>query len=351
MSLLHSLLILLQAEETVLGSATCPNCGLTQPSSENEEFHCLQCGYRVPHIIRRPRPALAVPSTIPWNTLLEVLFLFLGPLCAVIGLKGFLLPNGLIDGGVTGVSMLLSRVLGIELAVFVVAINIPFLYMAWSHFQRGFALRAGFSIVLLAVILPFLPVPLITHDRLLDAVFGGSFLGAGIAFSIRGGGVLDGTEILALLISRRFPATVGDAILFFNVIIFGSALAVLPPEQVLYSILTYFSASKTVDFMMHGIESLNGVLIFSSQSPQIRMDLVNRLERGVTLLKAKGGYSDRDQEVLFCVLSRLEISTMRRMVEEIDGGAFVVVFPISDARGGTIRKVLHEKKILPATGA
>ncbi len=322
---------------------TCPSCGKQQRPPGDLKFHCSECQYRIPSIsVERDAHALR------WMTpsfFYEVALVILGPILALIGLKGFLIPNGLIDGGVTGISMLCSRVFKLDLAFFLVLINIPFIYSSYRFFNREFAFKASFCILLLSVLLPFVEIPNFTQDRMLDSVFGGFFLGAGIALSIRGGGVLDGTEILALIISRRFPATVGDSILIFNVLIFSSALLVLPPEQVLYSILTYFSASKTVDFMMHGIESYNGVFVISNQSHQIRFSLVNELGRGATIIKSRGGYSERDQEILFCVLTRLEISSMRRLIEKSDKTAFVVVFPISDVQGGMVKKILFEKHI------
>jgi uncharacterized membrane-anchored protein YitT (DUF2179 family) len=323
---------------------TCPNCGVLQrirPEKSDERFHCRACGFQVPTIVR-PRES---PTWLSRELLYEVGFVFLGALAAVVGLKGFLLPNQLIDGGVTGISMLVSRTTGLPLSVLIFCINVPFLFAAYHHFQREFAIRSALSILLLAFLLQVVPVPLISNDKLIDAVFGGFLLGAGIAFSIRGGGVLDGTEILALLVSRRFPATVGDVILFLNIIIFSFAFLILTPEHIFYSIITYFSASKTLDFVMHGIESFNGVMIISGVAPEIRFSLVNQFRRGVTTFKAKGGYSEKDQDVLFCVLTRLEISRVKKMVTEVDPNAFVLVFPISDVQGGTIRKYLHEKHI------
>jgi|GEM_PF-270218 len=328
-------------QKAVPAELVCPNCGQKQLSGHGGKFVCNTCRYQLSKIFSpRGQPLRFTPGV-----LYESLFIVLGPLLAIVGLKGFLIPNGLIDGGVTGISMLISHVSGIQLAWFIFLINIPFIYAAYHHFNKGFAYRASFSILLLSLLLPIIHVPVITQDRLLDALFGGFFLGAGIAFSIRGGGVLDGTEIMALIISRRFPATVGDSLLFFNIIIFTTALTLLNPEHVLYSIITYLAASKTVDFMMHGIESYNGVMIMSGKSQQIRFAVVNNLQRGVTIIKSRGGYSEKDQEVLLCVLTRLEISNLRKLITEIDEQAFVIVFPISDVRGGLVKKVLYEKAI------
>lgn len=342
MSLIHTVEnLLFNRTPRILAEMICPNCGQKQTNVAGERFVCEKCHYTVSTI----HPAKPVRFHFSQAMVYETLFILAGPLLAIIGLKGFLIPNGLIDGGVTGISMLFSHLTGIELAIFIFVINIPFIFAAYQNFNKEFAYRAAFSIILLSILLPLINIPIITRDRLLDAIFGGFFLGTGIAFSIRGGGVLDGTEIMALIISRRFPATVGDSILFFNIIIFSTALMMLSPEHVFYSIIAYLSASKTVDFMMHGIESYNGVMIMSAKSKQIRFNIVNDFQRGVTIIKSRGGYSEKDQEVLLCVVTRLEISNLRKLIDAHDDNAFVLVFPISDVHGGLVKKVLYEKSI------
>ena len=321
----------------------CPKCGHRQHPGKTPQdgFHCLNCQFRLSKETAPRERRLPLGRSF----FLELAYLVIGVGAATVGLKGFLIPNGLIDGGVTGVSMLCAHITGLGLGYFIVLINIPFILMAYLYFSQEFAQRAGLSMLALAVCVHLAPNFSVSSDRLLDAVFGGFFLGAGIAFSIRGGGVLDGTEILALFIGKRFPATVGDSILGFNIFIFTVSLFFLGTENVLYSILTYFSASKTVDFIMNGIESFNGVLIFSKRSDQIKYEIVNSLKRGVTILKGKGGYSDDEQEILLCILTRLEISKMNRIIESIDPRSFRIVFPISDSKGGYVKKILHEKAI------
>ncbi|HOY65978.1 MAG TPA: YitT family protein [Candidatus Ozemobacteraceae bacterium] len=341
MSLISIVSHILSKKPAAATEHTCPNCGQKQTSAPGATFVCTHCRYQVAHVIPLSQGMFRVSRGV----LYELFFILAGPLMAIVGLKGFLIPNGLIDGGVTGISMLLSHLTGIELGMFIFLINIPFIVTAYFNFDKGFAWRASFSIILLSILLPLIKMPVVTTDRLLDSIFGGFFLGTGIAFSIRGGGVLDGTEIMALIISRRFPATVGDSILFFNIIIFSTALTLLSPEHVFYSIITYLSASKTLDFMMHGIESYNGVMIMSGKSQQLRFNIVNNLGRGVTIIKSRGGYSEKDQEVLLCVVTRLEISNLRKLIDEIDENAFVLVFPISDVRGGLVKKVLYEKSL------
>jgi len=329
----------IKSEENVETDVTCPNCGCENKGfNKTKKFLCSKCGFSVPVITREKKyePGILSDSV-------EFFCLVLGIVSAGFGLKGFLIPNGLIDGGVTGISMLVSKVSGISLAYFLITFNIPFIIISYHQINRRFALRAFVSIFGLAIILPFLDISTITNDRLLGAVFGGFFLGAGIGLSIKGGAVLDGTEILALYISKRFPATVGDVILFFNIVIFSTALLALNSESVLYSILTYLSASRTVDFILHGIESLSGVFIISSFSSQIRYKIVNEMERGITLLQGRGGYSEKNQDIIFCVVTRLEIPKIKSIVMSTDRNSFFVVYPISDVSGGFIKKILESK--------
>ncbi|HNV69026.1 MAG TPA: YitT family protein [Candidatus Ozemobacteraceae bacterium] len=318
---------------------TCPTCGNRQQEDPAEKkFVCKSCGYTNPLLY--PSPSRHRVNWFQLRPALDLSFLFLGILSATIGLKSFLLPNQLIDGGVTGISMLAARITGIDLSWLIALINLPFMYAAWTQVGRGFAIRCALSIIGLSFMLGLISLPVLTRDHLLDAVFGGFFLGAGIGLSIRGGGVLDGTEVMALMISKRFPATIGDVILVFNILIFSAGSLVLPIESVMYSILTYVSASKTVDFLMHGIEPFNGILIVSRFHQDIRQAIVNDLGRGVTILQGKGGYSAREQEVLFCIITRLEIPKIRSIVHEIDPTAFLIIAPVTEVSGGMIRKVL-----------
>lgn len=269
-------------------------------------------------------------------------FILLGVFSAGLGLKGFLLPNHFIDGGVTGVSMLVSALTGVPLAALILLINAPFILVGYRQIGKIFTLRSAAAILGLALCLAFVQYPVATMDKLLAAVFGGFFLGAGIGLSVRGGGVLDGTEIMALLLSKKMGTTMGDVILVFNVIIFTFAAIFLGVEPALYSILTYFSASKTIDFLIHGIEEYNGITIVSPKSEQIRHSIINDLGRGVTIFKGRGGKSEIEHDILFCVVTRLEIPKVKAIVKEIDEAAFLSIHRISDASGGVMkRQVLH----------
>ena len=266
-----------------------------------------------------------------------------GILSAGMGLHGFLLPGGLIDGGVTGVSMLLSRVTEWPLAVLLPLVNLPFIIVGYRQLGAAFSVRGAIAIAGLAAALAFLHFPTATQDLVLSAVFGGFFLGAGIGLAVRGGAVLDGTEIAALLISRHSPLVkVGDVILLFNVVLFLVAMLVLGVEAALYSILTYMSAARTLDFIIHGIEEYTSITIMSEQNEFIRRRITNELGRGVTIFQGRGGMSRDEREILYCVVTRLEIGRVNTIIREADERAFVVVQPLADVQGGTVRKrVLH----------
>jgi uncharacterized membrane-anchored protein YitT (DUF2179 family) len=276
------------------------------------------------------------------KTISSGVFILVGVLSAGLGLKGFLLPSHFIDGGVTGVSMLVSALAGISLPLLIVIINAPFVIIGHLHIGRMFALKSALAIGGLALCLTFIQYPVATTDKLLAAVFGGFFLGAGIGLSIRAGGVLDGTEVMALILSKKIGTTIGDIILVFNIIIFSVAGIFLGLEPALYSILTYFSASKTIDFLIHGIEEYNGITIVSARSEEIKASILEDLGRGVTVYKGVGGLTGMEHNILFCVVTRLEIPRIKNMVKDIDEMAFIAVHRITDASGGVMkRQVLH----------
>jgi len=278
----------------------------------------------------------------------DILFLTLGFVSAGFGLKGFLLPNHFIDGGATGISLIMSQITNVPISILLVIINIPFLYMGYKQMGWTFFIKAAFSIGGLALAVQFIPYPIITSDKLLVAVFGGFFLGAGIGLAVRGGGVLDGTEILAIYTSRRSSVTIGDVILLINLVIFSFAAWMLGIEIALYSILTYLAASKTIDFIIEGIEEYTGVTIISPKSQEIAEMITRKMGRGITVYKGtsgfgKRGYVSTDIEIIFTVVTRLEISRMQTEIMAIDPNAFVVRQSIKDTKGGMIKKrPLHD---------
>jgi uncharacterized membrane-anchored protein YitT (DUF2179 family) len=278
------------------------------------------------------------------NTVLIILGIF----SAAMGIKGFLLSSHFIDGGVTGISMLLAQVSGIPLAFLIPVINLPFVIIGYRQIGAKFAAKTSAAIVGLSLCLFFVSFPDVTHDKLLTAVFGGLFIGAGIGLTIRGGGVLDGTEIAALLISRKSHLLkVGDVILILNVFIFLSATFLLGVEPALYSILTYVAASKTIDFLVHGVEEYTAIMIISPKGNEIRETLVNKLQRGVTVLRGSGGMGTQgavnyEQSIIYCVVTRLEIGTIKQVAMDIDPVAFITTHSLNDVEGGLLkRSTLH----------
>jgi uncharacterized membrane-anchored protein YitT (DUF2179 family) len=266
-----------------------------------------------------------------------------GIMSAGVGLHGFLLPSGLIDGGVTGISMLLSRISGWPLYVLLPVVNVPFLVLGYKQLGTSFSVKSALGIGGLALALAFVHFPVVSADVVLDAVFGGFFLGAGIGLAVRGGAVLDGTEIAALLISRHSSLVkVGDVILGFNVVLFMVAMAVLGVEKALYSILTYVAAARTLDFIIHGIEEYTAITIMSEHNEFIRRRITGELGRGVTVYRARGGMTGDEREVLYCVVTRLEIGRVNLIVREADEQAFIIVQPLADVKGGTVRKRMME---------
>jgi uncharacterized membrane-anchored protein YitT (DUF2179 family) len=261
-----------------------------------------------------------------------------GVLVSAGGLECFLLPNHFIDGGVTGVSMLLSQLIGVSLPVLLVLVNTPFLLFGYRHVGLEFSIKSIIAIIALAVVLALVPFPVATSDHLLASVFGGFFVGAGVGLAMRGGGVLDGTEILAVVLSKRTFATVGEIIMALNIVIFAIAAIFLGVEPALYSMLTYFTATKTIDYLLHGFEAYNGVMIVSKQHEAIRQSILAQMGRGVTAFKAQGGYTEVEQYVLYCVVTRLELTKLESIVRARDASAFVVISPIHEVNGGVVKR-------------
>ena len=282
--------------------------------------------------------------TLPRRPLLtDALFILLGVLTAAFGLKGLLLPSHFIDGGVTGVCLLLVEATALPLSLLLVLINLPFLFLARKVVGRVFALKTAVAIGLLALAVGVIPFPFLTEDRLLVAIFGGFFIGVGIGLSMRGGSVLDGTEVLAIFLSRRSGIKVSDWVILINIGIFLAAALVLSVEQALYSILTYLVASKALDFIIDGVEEYTGVTIISRENVAIRKALIEQLGCGVTIYRGQGGYGytgvkDQDHDILYLVITRLEIRKATLLIQDIDPRAFITMTSINDVHGGMIKR-------------
>ena len=279
-------------------------------------------------------------SKIPFK---DIIYIIIGILFAGFGLKGFLLPNSFIDGGAMGISLLISETTGVSLSVLIVLVNFPFLILGLSQIGKQFAIKSIIAIIGLALIVHFLPYPIITTDRLLIAVFGGFFLGAGIGMTIRGGAVLDGTEVLAIYLSKKTGLTIGDIILIFNIFIFLIASYILSIEIALYAMLTYLSASKAIDFIIEGIEEYTGVTIISDKNEEIRLMITEKLNRGVTIYLGKSGFRKNEEgllniDIIYTVITRLEIAKLKAEIDRIDPNAFIIMNSIKDTEGGMIKK-------------
>ena len=287
----------------------------------------------------KPKHRLKVKPVI-----VDGFYLISGIFAAAFGLESFLLPNRFIDGGVTGISLLITEVTSLPLWLLIILVNIPFLVLGLKVVGKNFTFKASLAILGLALVLVLFNFPEVTKDNLLVAVFGGFFLGAGIGLSIRGGAVLDGTEVLAIFLSRKLGTKIGDIIILVNLFIFLAAAHFLSVESALYSMLTYLAASKTLDFVVDGIEEYTGVTIISEDSEAIGEAITQKLGRGLTIYNARGGYGKsgiyNNYDVIYTVITRLEISKLNREIERIDPDAFVVMNSISDTRGGMIKKRL-----------
>jgi uncharacterized membrane-anchored protein YitT (DUF2179 family) len=279
-----------------------------------------------------------------WREIKSYVLIVLAILSAGMGIKGYLLSSHFIDGGVTGISMLLDYIFDWPIAILIPLINLPFIVLAYFQLGLKFAIKTVIAITGLSLCLAFLPYPDVTQDKLLTALFGGFFIGLGIGLAIRGEAVLDGTEIAALLLSKNVSfLRVSDVILILNVIIFATAVFFLGVEPASYSILTYFAASKTIDFLLYGLDEYTGVTIISERNDEIRKLIKNEMKRGVTVYQGKGGYGKSGEkiyetEILFTVVTRLEVGTLQNLVHSIDEGAFIIQNSINDIQGGMVKQ-------------
>lgn len=265
--------------------------------------------------------------------------IFIGAVLMAVGLEIFLVPNNVIDGGITGISIMLSHITGFPLGIFIFLLNLPFFFMGYKQIGKTFAISTLFGIIVLSVFTSlFHPVPAFTEDILLATIFGGMILGTGVGLVIRYGGALDGTEILAILINKKFPFSVGEIIMFFNIFILGAAGFVFTWDRAMYSILAYVIAFKTIDVVIKGLDESKSAWIISDNSEAIGNAIMNRLGRGVTYLSGEGAFSGDDKKVIFCVITRLEEAKLKEIVEENDPNAFLAIADMAEVRGGRFKK-------------
>ncbi len=279
-----------------------------------------------------------------WTATKNLLLIALGVLSTGMGIDGFLISSHFIDGGVTGISMLIANIFGFPVSTLIVIINIPFIILGYRKIGWQFAVKTSLGIVALALCIAFIPFPDVTPDQLLSALFGGFFIGTGIGLAMRGGAVLDGTEVAALVLSNNSPVIkVSDAILIMNLVIFTIALFFLGVEPALYSIVTYFAATRMIDFVVNGIEEYIGITVISEHSDQIKQLIIEKLGRGVTVYRGTGGFGKRgekmvEHDIIYIVMTRLELGNIQNEINKIDPDAFIVYQSINDIKGGMIKK-------------
>ncbi|MDY6299879.1 MAG: YitT family protein [Selenomonadaceae bacterium] len=269
---------------------------------------------------------------------LPYLLLTLGAAIAALALEEFLVPFQILDGGVVGVSMIVSQLSRLPLGIFIVVLNIPFMLIGLKRLGSTFLVRALYSMLLFSVLLEvFKPLPPLTEQELLVVVFGGVLLGLGVGVILRSGGCLDGTEIVAMLLSRRVPFSTGQIVLGFNIVIYAAAGLLFGLDRALYSLLTYFITSKIIDMVQNGMEQGKAVTIITNEGKQIADALYSRLGRTCTLLEGRGLISG-EKVVLYCVVTRIEVATVKQIIHAMDGSAFVTITDVSEILGQHIKQ-------------
>jgi uncharacterized membrane-anchored protein YitT (DUF2179 family) len=274
----------------------------------------------------------------------DSLYIIIGILFCGFALKSFLVPNKFFDGGVTGISLLIHELYHFNIAYVIIIANIPFIIIGSFQVDKTFAIRTFVAIIGLGLCLLFIPYQQITSDKLLVSIFGGVFMGIGVGLAIRGGCALDGIEVMALYTVKRISFTISEIILGINIIIFLIAGIELGLPTALYSILTYYTASKTISFVIEGLEEYTGVTIISGQSEEIKKQLVMTLGRGITIYKGERGFLkgsfdiSQPVDIIFTVVTRLEVRRMRNLIQDIDPKAFVFTSTIKEAAGGVLKK-------------
>ncbi|WP_407717025.1 YitT family protein [Lysinibacillus capsici] len=269
----------------------------------------------------------------------RIIMVSVGAIIMALGLELFLVPNHIMDGGIVGVSIITSHLLKLPLGIFIFILNLPFIFLGYKQIGKTFALSTGLGITVLSFsTLALHNIHPFTEDTLLATVFGGMILGVGVGIVIRYGGSLDGTEILAILANSKTPFSVGEIIMFFNIIIFTVAGFIFNWEQAMYSIIAYYIAYKMIDIVIQGLEESKSVYIISDEIDEIGQTIMDRLGRGVTFLHGEGAYTGNDKKVIFTVITRLEESKLKTIVAEIDDNAFLAIGNIAEVKGGRFKK-------------
>lgn len=282
-----------------------------------------------------------------FNFFSEYFQILLGIVLASIGLKAFLLPNGFMDGGVTGIALLINKLININISILLIVFSIPFLIIGYFTVSKRIILKSIISIIGLALFIHFENFEIITEDKFLISIFGGLFLGAGIGIAIRNGAVLDGSEILGIFINDRFGISIGKVILVFNIILFSITAFVISKEIAMYSILTYIVTAKVTDLVIEGFEDFIGITIVSTHYEKIKVAIINELGAGMTIYKGQKGFGSKgkteDFDIIHTIINRIDIKKMYRIVTSFDKEAFIVEFDVNNVKGGVLRRYLDKK--------
>ena len=272
----------------------------------------------------------------------RILLMVLGSILVSIGLEIFLIPNNIIDGGMTGLSIMASYLTKAQLGIFIFVFNLPFIIIGYKQIGKTFALSTIFSVICLSIGVTLLhPVPGITQDTLLATIFGGIIMGVGVGLIIRNGGSLDGTEIVAIILEKRSPFSIGEIVMFFNIFILGSSGFIFGWDRAMYSLIAYFIAFKTIDITVQGLDESKAVIIVSEMHEDIAEAIMARLGRGITLLEGKGAYSGNSTDVIYVVLSRLEIAKLKNIVHGFDEDALITITSVEGTGKRYTKKAIH----------
>ncbi len=272
--------------------------------------------------------------------ILKMIFITLGAFLAAFAIEGFLVPNQMIDGGIVGISMMISYLTHINLGLLLFVLNVPFILLALKIYGKMFILQTFYAVTVFSIFVGLVggKIGIVTHDGLLVAVFGGMILGAGVGFVLRNNGSLDGTEILAITLTKKLPVSVGEIIMFVNIFIYTCAGFIYGWDKAMYSALTYFTASRTIDVVLQGLNEAKSIFVVSDKNLEIGENIISQLDKSVTYIDAQGGYSHQEKKMLYCVVPRIELTKLKDIVNSIDPEAFIAIENVHEVDGKRIKK-------------
>ena len=272
--------------------------------------------------------------------ILKMFFITLGAFLAAFAIEGFLVPNQVIDGGIVGISMMISYLTQINLGLLLFVLNVPFILLALKIYGKMFILQTFYAVTVFSIFVGLVggKIGIVTHDGLLVAVFGGIILGAGVGLVLRNNGSLDGTEILAITLTKKFPVSVGEIIMFVNIFIYTCAGFIYGWDKAMYSALTYFTASRTIDVVLQGLNEAKSIFVFIDKNLEIGSNIMSQLDKSVTYIDAQGGYSQQEKKMLYCVVPRIELTKLKDIVNSIDPEAFIAIENVHEVDGKRIKK-------------